>query len=166
MAIPNDSGAEARPPTIDDLVGLCKSLNADGVKYVVLGGFAVNYYGLNRGTTDIDILVDPSEENISKIKKAMAYLPEKAAEEIAPGDVEKYKVVTVADEIVIDLMAKACGVTYKTAGIEYYKFKDVTIPIVTLSTLIKTKQHSVRPKDKEDIKFLKIVERENVKSQD
>lgn len=163
MAIQNDPGAETRPPTIDDLVGLCKSLNADGVKYVVLGGFAVNYYGLNRGTTDIDILVDPSETNIAKIKKALAYLPEKAVEEIAPGDVEKYTVVTVADEIVIDLMAKACEITYKTAGIEYYKFKGVTIPIVTLATLIKTKLHSVRPKDKEDMKFLKIVARESAK---
>ncbi len=32
MAIQNDQRGETRPPTIDDLVGLCKSLNAAGRK--------------------------------------------------------------------------------------------------------------------------------------
>ncbi|MEA2081596.1 MAG: hypothetical protein U9O97_02515, partial [Elusimicrobiota bacterium] len=150
-------------PSLDDLILLCQKLNEDNVKYVVLGGFAVNYHGLNRGTTDIDILVDTSEKNITRIKKAMSYLPIKAIEDVAPGDVEKYNVVRVADEIVIDLMAKACEVTYKTAGIEYYEFKGVNIPIVTLSTLIKTKEHSLRTQDKEDLIFLRLVESENMK---
>jgi len=160
MAIPNDSGKETHPPTVEDLVTLCKSLNTAGVKYVVIGGFAVNYYGYPRATVDIDLLVDSSDDNISKIRKALAYLPAKASEKILTSDIEQYKVVRVSDDIVIDLMENACEVTYKKAGIEYFKFKNVTIPIATLPTLIKTKQHSIRPKDKEDIKFLKTVERE------
>ena len=163
MAIQNDSGSEARPPTIDDLILLCKKLNADDVKYVVLGGFAVNYYGLIRGTADIDILVDTSEENVLKLKKALRYLPEKVSDEIAPGDIAKYQVVRVSDDIVVDLMAKACDVTYETAGVEFYEFKGVRVPIVTLDTLIKTKEYSIRTRDKEDLIFLKLRESENVK---
>ncbi|PKM99201.1 MAG: hypothetical protein CVU78_07520 [Elusimicrobia bacterium HGW-Elusimicrobia-2] len=112
-------------------------------------------------TIDIDILVDPSEENIVKIKKGLEYLPEKAAAQIAPGDIEKYKVVKVSDEVVIDIMENACEVTYKTAGIENFAFKGVTIPIANLPTLIKTKQHSVRPKDKEDLKYLREIKKQN-----
>ena len=164
MAIPSNNGTEARLPTVEDLVALCKELNACNVKYVVLGGFAVNYYGLSRGTTDIDILVDTSEENVIKIKKALKYLPNKAAEEIAPDDVAKYQVVRVSDKIVIDLMAKACEVTYKTVGIKHFQYEGVDIPIVTLPSLIKTKQYSVRPKDKEDLRYLREIEKQKKKN--
>ncbi|MBU2529066.1 nucleotidyl transferase AbiEii/AbiGii toxin family protein [bacterium] len=161
MAIQNNHRGKPRLLTTKDLVFLCKKLNDSGVKYVLIGGFAVNYYGFSRVTVDIDILVDTSEENISKIKKALKYLPEKAAEQIAPGDVEKYKVVRVSDEIVIDLMARACEVTYKNANIKYFDYEGVSIPIVTLPTLIKTKQYSVRPKDKEDIRYLKEIKKQS-----
>ncbi len=161
MAIPSDNGTKTRTLTVKDLVVLCRNLNAVKAKYVVIGGFAVNYYGFARMTIDIDILVDPSEENIVKIKKGLEYLPEKAAAQIAPGDIEKYKVVKVSDEVVIDIMENACEVTYKTAGIENFAFKGVTIPIANLPTLIKTKQHSVRPKDKEDLKYLREIKKQN-----
>ncbi len=67
MAAQNAEGQKARPPTIDDLVATCKRLNEEGVKYILVGGFAMNYYGFPRATEDIDLLVDPSDENILKI---------------------------------------------------------------------------------------------------
>ena len=72
---------------------------------------------------------------------------------------EKYAVVRVADEIVIDLLKKACEITYKEAGVEYFKFKGVNIPIADISTMIKTKQ-GIRPRDKEDLSFLMSVQEE------
>jgi len=166
MAIQNNNEQGPRPLTTQDLVILCKKLNDCAAKYVVIGGFAVNYYGFSRVTGDIDLLVDTSKENISKIKKALEYLPEKAAKQISPGDVEKYKVVRVSDEIMIDLMAKAGEVTYKKENIQYFNYEGVTIPIVTLSTLIKTKQYSVRPKDKEDLKYLREIEKQKKKGKE
>lgn len=59
----------------------------------------------------------------------------------------------VADEIVIDLLKKACDITFDKAGIEYFEFRGVRIPIADISTMIKTKQ-GVRPRDKEDLSFL------------
>ncbi len=35
-------GKSSRPPTLDDVVSLCRSLNSEGVKYVIIGGVAVN----------------------------------------------------------------------------------------------------------------------------
>ena len=80
----------------------------------------MNYYGFPRATEDIDLLVDPSNENISKLKNALSFLPDNAVREVAPDDVEKYEVVRVADEIVIDLLKKACDITFDKAGIEYF----------------------------------------------
>ncbi len=37
----NDRPEYSREPTIEDLVELCRRLNEAGVKYVLVGGFAV-----------------------------------------------------------------------------------------------------------------------------
>ena len=156
MAAQNAEGQTSRPPTIDDLVAVCRRLNEEGTKYILIGGFAMNYFGLPRATEDIDFLVDPSDENIAKIKHALSFLPDNAVREVATDDVQKYEVVRVADEITIDLLKKACEVTYENAGIERFEFKGVNIPIADINTMIKTKL-GIRPKDKEDIAFLKSI---------
>lgn len=153
MASQDAHGQVSRPPTVDDLVAVCRELNEKGVKYILIGGLAMNYYGYTRATQDIDLLVDPSDNNILKIKQALSFLSDNAVKEIAPDDIEKYEVVRVVDEIVVDLLKRACEVTYKDAEIEYFQFKGVTIPIADISTMIKTKQ-GVRPKDKDDLMFL------------
>jgi predicted nucleotidyltransferase len=138
------------------LVSVCKKLNEAGARYVLIGGFAVNYYGFPRATEDIDLLVDPSEDNISKIKSALSFLPDNAVKEVALDDVEKYTVVRVADEVVIDLLKNACDITYGKAGVEYFEFKGIRIPIADISTMIQTKQ-GIRPRDKEDLLFLMSI---------
>jgi len=159
VASQNVEGKEPRPPTIDDLVSVCKKLNEAGARYILIGGFAVNYYGFPRATEDIDLLVDPSEDNISKIKSALSFLPDNAVKEVALDDVEKYTVVRVADEVVIDLLKSACDITYEKAGVEYFEFKGIRIPIADISTMIQTKQ-GIRPRDKEDLLFLMSIAEE------
>ncbi len=82
MAPHDTERKETRPPTIDDLIKVCKELNKEKAKYVLIGGFAINYYGLPRGTEDIDLLVEPSERNILKLKKALSFLPDDAVKEV------------------------------------------------------------------------------------
>ncbi len=161
MASQNVEGKEPRPPTIDDLVSVCKKLNEAGARYILIGGFAVNYYGFPRATEDIDLLVDPSEDNISKIKSALSFLPDNAVKEVALDDVEKYTVVRVADAVVIDLLKSACDITYEKAGVEYFEFKGIRIPIADISTMIQTKQ-GIRPRDKEDLLFLMSIVEEGM----
>ncbi|MEW6095566.1 MAG: nucleotidyl transferase AbiEii/AbiGii toxin family protein [bacterium] len=163
MALEDVERQKTRPPTIDDLVTVCKKLDENDVKYVLIGGFAMNYYGLTRATEDVDLLVDTSIDNIAKIKKALSFLPDNAIRDLANDDVEKYEVVKIADEIVIDLLKKACDVTYKDAGIEYFEFRGVNIPIADIPTMIKTKQ-SIRPKDKQDLSFLMFILEEDKNS--
>ena len=156
MASQDAERPETRPPTIDDLVRVCQELNKEGVKYVLIGGFAINYYGFPRGTEDIDLLVEPSEENILKIKKALSFLQDNAVQEVNPDDIEKYEVVRLADEITINLLKKACDITYDKAKAEYFEFRGVSIPIADIVTMIETKQ-GIRPRDKEDLAFLLSV---------
>ncbi len=148
----------SRNPTIDDLVELCRNLNAAGAEYIVIGGFALIHYGFVRGTGDIDLLVDHSEQNIVRIQRGLMYLPDKAAKDLNLTDVKEYHVVRVADEIVVDLLEKACDVSYQEAKehIIYETIKDVPIPFLNVECLIKTKQ-SYREKDVIDRKFLEDI---------
>lgn len=105
----------SRPPLREDLTSLCRELNQRGARYFVVGGFAVIMAGLPRTTGDIDLLIDASPENESKVFDALATLPDQCAHELDPGDVSKYAVVRVSDEILVDLMASASGIDYAEA---------------------------------------------------
>jgi hypothetical protein len=160
---PDDRGY-SRAPELEDLVSLCKALNNEGVRYVLIGGFAVILHGFVRATKDIDLLVDASVENIRRLKRAMATLPDNAIDLIADDEVERYTVVRVADEIVVDLMKSACGITYDQAApqIEPHNVEGVAIPVAGKALLIRTK-NTVRPSDASDVQFLRlrIAEEEN-----
>ncbi len=45
------------------------AFNNSKVEYMLSGGFAVNYHGFNRSTSDLDVWVKPIEENKTKVKK-------------------------------------------------------------------------------------------------
>jgi hypothetical protein len=111
-----DDRGYSRAPELEDLLRLCQALNAEGVRYVLIGGFAVILHGFVRATKDIDLLIDASVENVQRIKRAMAVLPDNAIALIADDEVEKYQVVRIADEIVVDLLKNACGVDYARAS--------------------------------------------------
>lgn len=147
---------ETRPPTDDDLAALASRLNALGVKYVVVGGFAIVSAGYVRATMDIDLLIETGEENERRVIEALSELPEGAAAELRPGEVADYVVVRVCDEFTVDLMAKACGLAYEdiTHLIEFRDHLGVTIPFASPKLLWKTKQ-TYREKDAVDRIFLR-----------
>ena len=156
MDDPDDRGY-SRAPELEDLISLCKALNDEGVRYVLIGGFAVILHGFVRATKDIDLLVDASTENIQRLKRAMGTLPDNAIELIADDEVERYGVVRIADEIVVDLMKTACGISYEEAArhIDARNIEGVVVPVADKMLLIRTKE-TVRPSDATDVQFLRL----------
>jgi len=47
-------------------------LNSNGVKYLLVGGWAVGIYGSPRATKDIDFLIFKDSENLNNLNKALA----------------------------------------------------------------------------------------------
>jgi predicted nucleotidyltransferase len=143
-----------------EIVRVCKALNNEGVKYVLVGGCAVILHGYYRTTHDIDLLVDSSIENIRRLKKAFKEIfKSDEISEIRDVDIDQYAVVRFApesEEIVIDMIGKIGTIDFKAAiqDIEEIKVEGVIIPVCGLSMLIETKK-GIRPKDKEDLLFLK-----------
>lgn len=154
----SDDREYSRAPELEDLLKLCKALDAEGVRYVLIGGFAVILHGFVRATKDIDLLIDASIENVQRLKRAMAALPDNAIALIADDEVEKYQVVRIADEFVVDLLKTACGVDYARAaegGIEIKIVNGVRIAVGRKELLIETKQ-TIRPSDAADVQFLRL----------
>jgi hypothetical protein len=147
---------ESRPPTRDDLLLICRSLNDHGARYLVIGGFAIIAQGFTRATEDIDLLIEDSSANLENVRAALQVLPDQAAREVTDEDLREFIVVRVADEVVVDLMLRAGGVSFVEAEseIEYREIGGVNIPFASARLLWRTKQ-THREKDELDLHFLK-----------
>jgi hypothetical protein len=158
MVAPDDGAPEARPPRLTDLVALCRRLNESGTRYVVIGGMAIIQAGFVRATEDIALLVDVAPDNVAALREALRSLPDRAIDEMADDDIERYVVVRVADEIVVDLMKAACGIEYAEAAgmVEEVTIEGVRIPFASPALLWRTKQ-TMRDKDRQDRAFLQSV---------
>ncbi len=148
----------SRPPTEEDLVALCRELNLAGAKYVVVGGLAIMQAGYPRTTGDVDLIVASDLENEAKVFKALESLPDQCVKELDSGDVAKYLMVRVADEILVDLMACASGIDYAEAikSVVIREVGGVPIPFASPELLWRMKIHTHREKDRPDLQFLRM----------
>jgi hypothetical protein len=154
----SDGKEVTRVPTDADLVSLARELNRLRVSYVVIGGFAINRLGFVRATEDIDLLIARDLANQALVKQALEILPDRAIRELGDEDIAQWVVVRVNDDITIDLMTEACGVTYEDAtnGIETELIDGVPVPFAGAELMLKMKQ-SLREKDSADRSFLQLL---------
>ena len=148
---------EPREPTVEDLRDLCRELNRCAAKYIVIGGFAIRAAGYNRRTMDLDLIVASDRENEARVYRALASLPDNAVRELEPGELERYKVIRVADEILVDLMTSAGGIDYAVAAREtvIIELDGVPIPFASPRLLWRMKAVTHRDKDAGDLAFLR-----------
>jgi len=134
------------------------------VKYLIIGGEAVIYYGHARLTGDIDILYEASVENATNLFKTLNQfwrgdIPgiDAIEELMEPGVIIQFGVPPNR----IDLLNKIDGVTFQEAWLNREKtslnIQDQKRPIyfIGINELIKNKETLARYKDLEDLKYLK-----------
>jgi hypothetical protein len=144
-----------RPATWEDLKLVAQLLNDAGVRYALIGGYAIAAHGYNRFTEDLDILVDPARENTAKWIGALSRLPDGACKELA-GQEDLFQsegeyAVRINDEFTLDIMPAACGHRFhELAGfIEPRDLDGVQLPLMGLAGLLLTKE-GMREKDRAD----------------
>lgn len=148
---------EPREPTVEDLTNICREFNRLGVRYLVVGGFAMRVAGFARQTMDLDIIVAADKENEGPACQALEILPDQASRELQPGDLEQYTVLRIADEVVVDLMKSAGGIGYPEAATEavVHQVDGVSIPFASPRLLWRMKFVTHREKDVLDPAFLR-----------
>jgi hypothetical protein len=106
---------------------------------------------------DIHLLVAADPDNEAKVYSALSILPDNAACELTPGELAKYGVIRVADEIVVDIMKSAGGIAYDEASHDLVirDVDGVPIPFASPRMLWRMKAVTHREKDAQDLFFLR-----------
>lgn len=157
--------AYTRPATWEDVLQVARLLNRHGVRYVLVGGYALAAHGYVRMTEDVDIAVAPEPENSRRWVAALAELPDRAAAELSgepdPFQGDYLHAIRINDEFTVDVLPSVAGVPF--AELEghavFLEFEGERIPVLDLDGLLLTKQ-GVRVKDQADAELLRrAVER-------
>ncbi len=124
------------------LLRVCRLLNEAGAKYLICGGHACILHGLVRTTEDVDILVEPTEQNCQRVINGLARMEDGAARELAPRDILENVVVKIADEVEVDVSTQAWKVTYLESlpRAQIVDVEGVLIPFLGLDDLIASKE--------------------------
>ena len=150
-----------------DIVDFFFLLSKYKVKYVIVGGEAVIYYGHARLTGDIDIFYGISKENIEKLFQMLndfwdSDIPgvKKIEELMNSGEVFQFGVPPNR----IDLLNSIENVEFEEAWNNRKEDKinlsdtDINIYYIGLRELIKNKESLNRYRDKDDLIFLKKIQ--------
>ncbi len=145
------------------------------VKYVLVGGIAVNLLGAMRSTVDLDILVDMSDENLRKvvgILKEQGYKPKQPVDPMKIADKKtregwiKEKHMKAfnfykEDELKeVDIVLES-PVSFEEAqkSAVAVKVDDLQLPVISMDNLIKMKKKTGRAIDDLDIEELTKIKK-------
>lgn len=145
---------------VSRLLSVCRLLNAAEVRYVIVGGFALALHGAIRATKDIDVLIEPTLDNVRRALDALAGLTWGVARELDPAAVLAKPITIIGDDPRVDLLTLAWSVRYADAAPSMLMMKvdDVEIPVADLDTLIRSKATG-RLQDRADVETLEDLKR-------
>jgi hypothetical protein len=171
---------DIREMKLDDLKPIFKALADGEVRYLVVGGLAVNVHGLRRATEDLDIVVQLLPDNVERAFKALqtagyrpnvpvtaSQLGDKATREAWIRD-KGMKVLnffsamhptTPVDIFVIEPFP--FEEEYRQSVIK--PIADVDVRFVSLSTLIRMKEKVGRLQDRIDVENLRLRLKDDAK---
>jgi len=139
-----------------------------GVRYLLVGGLAVNYYGVARATGDIDLWIEDTGANRKKLISALKEFGIEGIDALMHIPlIAGYSEILLKGGLYLDLMrelqfikANEFGASYANAT-DFRIKKNTIVKIISMQQLIKEKSKSNRAKDKEDARLLKILAEQN-----
>ena len=154
------------------LQNLFSELNQSHIRYILVGGLAVNLHGIPRATFDIDIIIALDNTNIDRFwslmqKSNMTPLQPVTLEQLQDPGIRQSWVTdkNLTDltfcqnnppHMEIDLLLHSFDLSFEAMYQNAVIFEDKGIVLRTASieTLISLKKHSGRDQDLQDIRFL------------
>lgn len=137
---------------------VCSLLNAAEARYVIVGATAMQLWGTSRATRDVDVLIEPTPDNASRVLDALARLPFGVAAELTPDEILQRGVTMIGDMPNVDVLTRAWNVQWAEASVAIAVFdvEGIPIPTASLETLIASKRTG-RPQDTADILVLEAM---------
>lgn len=145
------------------------------VKYVLVGGIAVNLLGFLRSTADMDILVEMSNNNLRKVVTILKKKGYQVKQPVDPMEIANEKTrqdwihnkhmkafnFYKEDELKeVDIIIES-PVPYEEAKKNTLKIRigNMILPIISIDNLVKMKKNTGRSVDKFDIEELKKIKK-------
>ena len=142
------------------IIEIWKYFSINRVKYLTIGGFAVNIYGYGRNTGDIDIFIEDSIENRENLRLALKQsgigdFKNMSTMQFIPGWTD----IALNFNLRLDIMTSVKGLENKTFEQLLEKayiaeINDIPVYFIDYENLIIAKKAANRPKDILDIEEL------------
>ena len=141
-----------------DFKDFLKLLNLKRIEYLLIGGYAVGYYGYPRATADMDIWIAVSKKNAKRMKEAIKEFGMETPELNESIFLEPGKIIRMGyPPIRIEILTEISGVKFEQCykRCEEAKIDGIKIKIISLKDLLKNKKASGRHKDLNDLENLR-----------
>jgi len=150
------------------LIGYLRLLAEHNVKYLIVGGVAGRIQGAATTTQDIDVMPEPSPENLSRLATALSHLETKKKDagsmsfephdtvdpiEFRTADVSSFETRYGAIDVLMDLPGVG---TYDAVSphARRYEWQGIIIQTASLDDVITSKQTADRAKDWQSMEAL------------
>jgi len=158
------------------LTDLFIGLEAAHVRYVLIGGMAVNLHGVPRSTFDIDLAVSFDEDNLRRFWEYMLSVGFKPRQPVTlqqflqPAMREDWRVhkhmlaITFVVEspfwLEVDVLLDLAGMTFEELQADSCRIpmKDISIPVAGIDSLIHMKLAAGREQDLCDVEVLRRLQ--------
>lgn len=140
-----------------EYLNLLRLFHAEGVEYVVVGGYAVIAHGYPRTTGDIDLLLNPTPDNARRAVRALGRYG------FTQGEFAEADFMTVPNflsfsrgDLWIDLLTEVRGVSFDECANNALVVQVEGLPVyyINLAALRKAKAATARPQDLLDLENL------------
>lgn len=144
------------PPDFKEFLRL---LNSYRVEYLLVGGYAVGYYGYPRATADMDVWVAISTENANRVVAALrefGFSPDAVPPVLF---LTENRVVRLGvPPLRLEIITTISGVTFAECYPQRTRavLSGVDVPLISLHHLKINKAASGRPKDLDDLHHLDL----------
>ncbi len=143
-----------------DFRELLELLNAKGVRYLLVGGYAVGHHGYCRATNDIDFFIAGDEANAKKIVVALEDFGFGTGELTTDLFTKKDSLVVMGVEpMAVDILNYCKGVDFEEAYSRRVVVDDegLRVNIIGYDDLMVNKRAVGRLKDQADVEYLERI---------
>ena len=143
---------------LKDQKDLLFEFNAAAVEYVVIGGYAVNAYGVPRMTKDLDVFIRVNQPNSEAVYRALIAFGA-PLQGTSPEDFRDRETIFQlgVEPSRVDILQTIPGVSFDRAWNNRIisAIDDLLVPFISRDDLIVNKLESGRPQDLADVHHLR-----------
>ena len=147
---------------IDEHRQFLKLLLKHNVKFMLIGGYAVIYHGYERLTGDMDIWLEPNNENRDLLTFALTAfgIEDEDVKKVSQTNFTKPQIFFIGKvPRRIDFLTKITGINFTEANeqVNFFYMQELKIPVIHYHHLLLSKKNTGRLKDQADIEELERI---------